>query len=142
MRIQTDAGYYQKRFASDYTYPKLVQTYFSDDVEEGGVKDGSCNVIFKDKGRAKFNSNVVYNTPYLLASDAIDENIKGLVQSPTAGFHRLCKGKIEAADRLILSRLKEYAIGTAEKLNASDCAENQSVYISAIARNAEARNRS
>lgn len=132
MRIQTDAGYYQKRFASDYTYPKLRQVYFSDDIDEGGAKDGSCNVIFKDKGRAKFNSNVVYNTPHLLANDAISDEVKGLVASPTAGFHRLCKGDVEAADRLILARLKEYAIGTAEKLNASDCAENQSVYIGEV----------
>lgn len=132
MRIQTDAGYYQKKFASDYTYPKLRQTYFSDDVEEGGAKDGSCNVIFKDKGRAKFNSNVVYNTPYILANDAIDDTKKGLVKCPAADFHRLCKGDVEKADRLILARLKEYAIGTAEKLNASDCAENQSVYIAEV----------
>lgn len=132
MRIQTDAGYYQKRFASEYTYPKLRQVYFSDDVEEGGARDGSCKVIFKDKGRATFSSTVVYNTPYVLSADAIDDDVKGLVEGPTAGFHRLCKGDIEKCDRLILARLKEYAIGTAEKLNASDCAENQSVYIDAV----------
>lgn len=134
MRIQTDAGYFQKQFASDFTYPKLRQTYFSDDIEEGGAKDGSCKVIFKDKGRATFSSTVVYNTPYILAGDAIDENIKGLVESPTAGFHRLCKGDVTKADLLILARLKEYAIGTAEKLNASDCAENQSVYIDTVSK--------
>ena len=132
MRIQTDAGVYQKRFASDFTYPKLRQTYFSDDIDEGGSKDGSCKVIFKDKGRATFSSTVVYNTPYVLAEDAIDDSIKGLVKCPTADFHRLCKGKVEKADLLILARLKEYAIGTAEKLNASDCAENQSIYIAEV----------
>ena len=132
MRIQTNAGYFAKWFATDYTYPKLRQVYFSDDVEEGGAKDGSCNIIFKDKGKATFSSNVVYNTPYVLAEDAIDSSKKGLVQSPTSGFHRLCKGDVIKADLLILARLKEYAIGTAEKLNASDCAENQSVYIAAV----------
>ena len=107
MKIQNDAGYYQKKFASEYTYPKLRSVYFSDKVDEGGAKDGSSNVIFKDKGRAKFNSTVVYNTPFLLANDAIDDNIKGLVESPASGFHRLCKGEIEKADLLILARLKE-----------------------------------
>jgi hypothetical protein len=132
MRIQTDAGYYQKQFASDYTYPKLRQVYFSDDADEGGEKDGSCKVIFKDKGRATFSSTVVYSTPHIRAGEAIKDGVKGLQDSPTAGFHRLCKGEIEKADKLILARLKEYSIGTAEKLNASDCAENQSVYIGEV----------
>jgi hypothetical protein len=132
MRIQTDAGYYQKQFASEYTYPKLRLVYFSDSPDEGGEKDGSCKVIFKDKGKATFSSNVVYNTPHLMSGDAIKEGEKGLQDSPTSGFHRLCKGEIEKADKLILARLKEYAIGTAEKLNASDCAENQSAYISEV----------
>jgi len=138
MRIQSAPGVFQKRFATDFVYPKIKRTYFSKDEKEGTKEDESCTVVFSDKGKADFSSMVLYRTPYLTANEAIptkeevSNSGKGLKDCESTRFHRLCKGDIIIADKTILARLKEYARITASNMNASDCVEDQAIFIDKI----------
>lgn len=132
MSTRTISGVYQKKFATAWTYPKVVRVYFSSDTKEGSAEDESCKVVFSDKGTATFSSMVLYNTPYLLAGEAIEEGTKVLLEGPVARFHRLTRGNIEISDKTILARLKEYARIHASTQTASECVENQGQFIDDI----------
>ncbi len=138
MSVRTDSGIYQKKFATDWTYPKVQKVYFSSDVREGSAQDDSCKVVFSDKGTATFSTMVLYRSPYMLAGlsipdiDAEGKQPKGLKEGAVANFHRLCKGDIKAADGTLLARIKEYSRITASGYNASQAVDNQEDFIAAI----------
>ena len=134
MDVRTTPGWFMKRFADEWKYPKIRRRYFSSDVSEGGAVDESIKVIFSDKGKATFSTMILYSTPYTRAGEAIktEAGAKGLAEGEVARFHRLCRGNIEIADKQALARIKEIARIAGESITASTCVEKQSSFINQI----------
>jgi hypothetical protein len=61
--VRDTSGYYWKGFATVWTMPRSIQTYYSAAEREGGEEDESITVTFNDGGTAKISSFVKIQLP-------------------------------------------------------------------------------
>ncbi len=118
IEIRTIGGYYTKLFPKIWTYPKVVNVFFSADVREGSPSDESISVRFKNKGTGQFSTRVTYR---LLGPK--EEVMK---------MHENCGGNTEIADGIVLSKLKEIARVAASQMTSSEAIEQQEKFIADI----------
>ena len=118
IEIRTVGGYYTKLFPKIWTYPKVVNVFFSADVREGSPADESISVRFKNKGTGQFSTRVTYR---LLGS-----------KESVMKMHENCGGNTEISDGIVLSKLKEIARVAASQMTSSEAIEQQEKFIAGI----------
>ena len=118
IEIRTDGGYYSKLFPKIWTYPKVVNVFFSADDREGSPTDESISVRFKNKGTGQFSTRVTYRL--LGAKESVMK------------MHENCGGNIEISDGIVLSKLKEIARVAASQMTSSEAIEKQEKFIAYI----------
>ena len=118
IEIRTTGGYYTKFFPKIWTYPKVVNVFFSADEREGSPTDESISVRFKNKGTGQFSTRVTYKL--LGPKEAVMK------------MHENCAGNIEISDGIVLSKLKEIARVAASQMTSSQAIEEQERFISQI----------
>lgn len=118
IEIRTTGGYYTKLFPKVWTYPKVVNVFFSADAREGSPSDESISVRFKNKGTGQFSTRVTYR----LFGPKED----------VMRMHENCGGNIEITDGIVLSKLKEIARVAASQMTSSEAIEQQEKFIADI----------
>ncbi len=118
IEIRTVGGYYTKLFPKIWTYPKVVNVFFSADAREGSPSDESISVRFKNKGTGQFSTRVTYR-------------LLGPKES-VMKMHENCGGNTEIADGIVLSKLKEIARVAASQMTSSEAIEQQEKFIAGI----------
>ena len=118
IEIRTVGGYYTKFFPKVWTYPKVVNVFFSADKREGSPTDESISVRFKNKGTGQFSTRVTYRL--FGPKEAVMK------------MHENCGGNIEIADGIVLSKLKEIARVAASQMTSSQAIEEQEKFIAQI----------
>jgi SPFH domain / Band 7 family len=118
IEIRTVGGYYTKFFPKIWTYPKVVNVFFSADTREGSPGDESISVRFKNKGTGQFSTRVTYR---LLGS-----------KEAVMKMHENCGGNTEISDGIVLSKLKEIARVAASQMTSSEAIEQQEKFIAGI----------
>lgn len=104
--IINEPGWYWKNFGTVTTYPRAVQRYFSQSVDEGGIKDESVRVTFNDGGTAYISTMIRYQTP--------------TIKDKQRKFHRDFSGLIANANESVRAHLINCLKNTAPLMSASE----------------------
>ena len=106
IRIQNDSGWYFKKWAKVWTYPRVVGKQWNDIEDEGEKVQESERTTFNDGGTAQISTYVRYATP-----ETDEERIS---------FHRTFGGDIENATAAVKAHLIYCIKATGPLMSASE----------------------